>query len=134
MTALFVFIAALIIIGLISRYNESNKLFKVLFISLLLGMAGGAIGMKLFKANTKNDNGTTQVSPMQASPMVVFDLDAAITGDTLDVPSKPAGKEYMPVRDSFSINAPSSCSGEIRAQPKVSPHSRGGPKGYQDSG
>ena len=133
MTALFVFIAALILIGLISRYNESNKLFKVLFISLLLGMAGGAIATKFICSDSEN-NGTTQVSPMQASPMVVFDLDAAMIGDTLAIPAKPAGKEYMPVRDSFSINAPSSCSGEIRAQPNKSPNSRGGPNGYQDSG
>jgi disulfide bond formation protein DsbB len=133
MTALFVFIVAVILIMLIARYNESNKLFKVLFISLLLGMAGGAIAIKFINSDSKND-GTTQVAPMQASPMVVFDLNTAIFGDTLDLKSNPAGKEFMPPRDSFSINAPSSCSGEIRAQPINCSHIRGGPKGYEDSG
>lgn len=133
MTVLFVFIVAVILAVLIARYNESNKLFKILLCSLLLGMAGGTIAVKLFK-DSKKDNNTTQVAPMQASPSVVLNMDALLLGDTLAKPAKPAGKATLPDRDSSITNVPSKCSGEIRAQPKCKSCIRGGPLGYWDSG
>lgn len=133
MTALFVFTVAIILAVLIARYNESNKLFKILFISLLLGMAGGAIAIKLL--HDDKNNGTTQVAPTQGSPMVVFDMDAMLFGDTLAIEAKPASEGSLPDSYSSVSIAPSKCAGEIRAQPKnASPFNKGGPLKYYDSG
>lgn len=137
MTALFIFAVAVILAVLIARYNESNKLFKILFCSLLIGMACGAIAIKFVRNNANNDdknNGAIQVAPTQESPIVVFDVDAMMFDDTLTVKANPVSKDSLPDSNSVSI-ALSKCFGEIRAQPNnCSPFNKGGPLEYFDSG
>ena len=104
----------------ISKYHKNDNLFWMLVISLLAGMAGGAIAKKLSTTtDSKKDVMTTQVyNPTQVSPAICVDFYTQL-GDILASMANPASEVLeIPARDSkVSFYAPSKTSGEIRGQP-----------------
>lgn len=114
------------IVGLVSicwviaKYNKSDNLFWTLLVSLLAGMAGGALVSKLdSKSNNETTTNFTQVyNPTQVSPATSVDF-CTVLGDARAIMAEPASKvSEIPVRDSkVSFTAPSKTSGEIRGQP-----------------
>ena len=68
MVILLWIVVAFLLALAIARYNESNKTFWVLFISLLIGIAGGSVYTKLIQTNQSEDNSYEGVSPTQALP------------------------------------------------------------------
>lgn len=114
------------IIGLIAicwavgKYNKSDNLFWILLVSLLAGMAGGALVNKLdSKSNDEvRTYFTTQVyNPTQVSPAIYVEFDSSL-GDIRAHKAKPVIKDEL-LYDSKveSSTAPSKTSGEIRGQP-----------------
>lgn len=114
----------------ISKYHKNDNLFWMLVISLLAGMAGGAIAKKLSTTtDSKKDVITTQVyNPTQVSPADCIDFYAML-GDALAFEAKPASKvTEVPVRDSSYDIALSKSSREIRGQPhQLNPQNKGTP-------
>lgn len=104
----------------ISKYNKNDYLFLVLLVSLLAGMAGGALANKLTKKSSSEiRTDFTQVyNPTQVSPAICVDFCTEL-GDARAFTAKPASKvTEIPVRDSkVSFLAPSKVFGEIRGQP-----------------
>lgn len=104
----------------ISKYNKDDILFWYLLVSLLAGMAGGALVNKLTaKGNNEIKTDFTQVyNPTQVSPAICVDFCTEL-GDTRALTAKPAGKvAEIPARDSkVSFTALSKTFGEIRGQP-----------------
>lgn len=68
MTILLWIVVAFLLALAIARYNESNKTFWILFISLLIGIAGGSVYAKLTQNNQSEPNSYEGVSPTQATP------------------------------------------------------------------
>lgn len=91
---LLLFVILLVIICAIARYNEDNKLFWILLISLLAGITGGAMYQKLTTSDTKSKY--EQVSPMSVSPTVltavVFDEFETIKERSGNKSQTPTGK------------------------------------------
>ena len=68
MVILLWIVVAFLLALAIARYNESNKTFWILFISLLIGIAGGSVYSKLTQDTQSEPNSYEGVSPTQASP------------------------------------------------------------------
>jgi len=80
---LLLFVILVAIICCIARYNEDNKLFWTLLISLLAGIAGGALYQKLSSANDTTKSKYECVSPMPtASKVLAMDVFDQPTQDT----------------------------------------------------
>ena len=62
---LLVFILGLLIILGIARYNESNKLFWVLFVSYVLGFAGVKVILDTFSEKKQSEVSLNQAYPIQ---------------------------------------------------------------------
>lgn len=103
---------------LMAKYNKSDNLFWILLVSLLAGMAGGALVNKLDgKSNDENVNFTQVYNPTQVSPAICVDFYTTL-GDAPALVAEPASKDIeIPVRDSKVDGALSKTSGEIRGQP-----------------
>ena len=124
------------IVGLISicyavgKYNKSDALFWTLLISLLAGMAGGAISAKLSDNSDEREkrNDITQVNPTQELPAASIDF-FALLGSAYASEQNPVGKEQeIPAFGSNVINAPSMSTREIRRQPnQPNPLNKGTP-------
>lgn len=67
MTLLTFIIGMLIILG-IARYNESNKLFWILFVSYVLGFAGTKMLIDAFSDKQQNEVSLNQAYPTQGLP------------------------------------------------------------------
>lgn len=114
------------IVGLVAicwamaKYNKSDNLFWILLVSLLAGMAGGALVNKISNddSNEIKTNFTQVYNPTQVSPAISVDFCTKL-GDTRAIKAEPASKvTEIPARDSkVSFTAPSKTSGEIRGQP-----------------
>lgn len=106
----------------IAKYNKSDNLFWILLVSLLAGMAGGALVKKLDgKSYNENQTNFMQVyNPTQVSPADCVDF-CTVLGDTSASKAEPAGKvAEIPARDNkVSFIAPSKTFGEIRGQPTL---------------
>lgn len=118
----------IIICWLMAKYNKSDNLFFILLVSLLAGMAGGAMISKLNKENAKkNMTNITQVyNPTQVSPAISID-SIALPGDAVAFKAKPVSKDYGIPAIGSSVSAPSKLFGEIRGQPTNYPLNKGGP-------
>jgi len=114
---LLLFVILLVIICAIARYNEDNKLFWILLISLLAGITGGAMYQKLTTSDTKSKY--EQVSPMSVSPTVltavVFDEFETIKERSGNASQTPTGEGCL--RDIVLNIAPSEGMETIRSQP-----------------
>lgn len=102
MILLWFVLATLLAFG-IARFNKSNKLFWVLFISFIFGIAGGSIAHRFFTtSNSKQSkNYLTQVCPMQIHSTTldtnVYPVTSAMLNDTVDSKeSVSVGKDYTP--------------------------------------
>ena len=133
MTTLLTIFAVIGIITLcyiIGKYNKSDNLFWMLVISLLAGMAGGAIVRKANADKNEKKTITTQVTyPTQVLPANCIDF-YAVLGSTLAIRHNPAGKDLeIPACDSsYSSLALSKSSREIRGQPpQYNPQNKGTP-------
>jgi hypothetical protein len=103
-----------------ARYNESNKLFWALFLSMTVGFAGAT--MLTSNGNNKQDDEKThmQVCPMQA-PTVASDVPCLLADAALEVnideSLDPAGQVNAPAqRESKSVY--STIFGSARDQPQ----------------
>lgn len=112
------------IVGLIAlcwmmaKYNKSDNLFWILLISLLAGMAGGAIFQNLAKNQEEKSTNFEQVY----IPTQVFQANGigfyAEPGNTIAILAKPVSQEIE--APAFGIKfstAPSEVREEIRGQP-----------------
>jgi hypothetical protein len=133
MTTLLSILAVIGIIALcymIGKYNKNDNLFWVLVISLLAGMAGGAIARNAKREKSEKTNITTQViNPTQVLPANCIDF-CAVLGSTLVVRHMPVGQDTeIPARDSsYESYALSKSSKEIRGQPsQFNPQNKGTP-------
>ena len=95
--ALFVF--AILVAILFARYNESNKLFWTLFVSLTLGIAGVKVLYDTCGHKEQSEQSLDQAYPTQALPVAkdtclcFFDnIGSALVKET----SKPVSKALTP--------------------------------------
>lgn len=87
MLTLFTFILGIVLITLIARYNESNKLFWALLTCYVLGFAG----VKLIHDSFAKDEGKTtfmQVQPTQGLAASSGSLVYLLADDGLPAPKK----------------------------------------------
>ena len=132
MTMFITVIALIALCWLMGKYNKSDNLFWILLVSLLAGMAGGAIFNKLNAKSIegeKNNVNLTQVYiPTQVSPATSIDFYAML-GDARTFEVTPASKDLEVPAFGSKINvAPSMTFGEIRGQPNyLFPRNKGTP-------
>lgn len=102
---LALFLLGIVIITVIARYNESNKLFWALLTAFTISFCAG----KLFIDNSKEKSEVklTQAYPMQGltvmSEAIVLPLADIMTAATTKETSKPAGQANTPALCEFSI-------------------------------
>jgi len=82
MATLFLFIAGIILIILLARYNESNKLFWTLFTCLTIGMAAHVI-MSNISTEKKSSNNVPVVQSTQALAVTSSSLTYLLADDLL---------------------------------------------------
>lgn len=113
---------------IVGKFNKSDNLFWILLISLMAGMAGGAIAGKLNAADKKKTNFTQVYNPTQVSPANCVDFYTEL-GDALAYTAEPASKDVeIPAFGSKVSFAPSKVFGEIRGQPTFNnPQNKGTP-------
>lgn len=96
--ALFWFLLGIAIIFAIARYNESNRLFWVLFLSFVGSYMTASVVQKTLN-DTQDKKNLVQVCPTQVS-MDAPSLLSFLAGDeSIDVRAfyaKPVGKDYAP--------------------------------------
>lgn len=130
MTTLLTILAVIGLVAIcyiVGKYNKSDNLFWILLISLMAGMAGGAIVSKLEHSNDKNITNTTQVNPTQMLPANSVDFYAAL-GSTLAFEHNSVSKDKeIPARDSSISYASSRSYGEILGPGPFSPRNKGTP-------
>lgn len=90
---------AIIVAMLVSRYNQSNKLFWILLVSFLSGIAGAAVFNKMASKESSNKEKLTQVCPTQGV-LSISDYDSLLAGTDI-IPAKcqePAlvSQDYIP--------------------------------------
>ena len=84
---LFLFIVGLLLITLIARYNESNKLFWALLTSYVLGFAGCKLIYDNF-GHDESNNTFMQVQPTQGLAASSGSLVYLLAGEDLSAPTK----------------------------------------------
>ena len=96
---LLMFILGILIILSIARYNESNKLFWILFTAYTLGFAGMKVLIDTFSEKEQSEVSLNQAYPTQGLPT----MDSAfvciadnISGVTLKTTSNPVGQVNTP--------------------------------------
>jgi len=116
-------LGAVVVCWLMAKYNKNDNLFWILLVSLLAGMAGGAIFNKLndmSKNEEKNVNFEQVYNPTQVSQALYFCEEP---GKTLTFKVKPVGQVTETPAFGIEVNvAPSKVyRGEIRDQPPFKP-------------
>lgn len=97
----------------IARYNESNKLFWILFTCFVLGIAGGSVYQKIrLKQDKKNT--TMVVNPTQGYNTASFYVTDVV--ESTDYSSKLVSKEIQPNYGNVK-SCLSKCCVEPRTQP-----------------
>lgn len=72
-------ILAIVVAILVSRYNQSNKLFWILLVSFLSGIAGAAVFNKMSSEESSNKEKLTQVCPTQGV-LLISDYNSLLAG------------------------------------------------------
>lgn len=98
---LFIFILGLLLILGIARYNESNKLFWILFVSYVLGFAGVKVIYDTFYKNKEQSSQTlNQAYPTQAllatDGACMFTIANVDNTTTVKVTSNPVSQVNTP--------------------------------------
>lgn len=96
---LLLFVILLVLICAIARYNEDNKLFWYLLVSLLAGIAGGAMYQKLTTSDTKSKYEQVSPMPVESYALSTIEFDKFVQHDTCAEMPTLAG-EGSPSRDS----------------------------------
>lgn len=112
-------IGGIAVCWLMAKYNKSDNLFWILLVSLLAGMAGGAIFNKLSKMSEdeeKKANFEQVYNPTQVSQALYFYKEP---GKTLTFKVKPVGQvvEAPAIGIKESLAPSKVYRGEIRDQP-----------------
>ena len=96
---LFLFIVGIILIALVARYNESNKLFWALLTSYVLSFAGCKLLIDSFGHNESN-NTFMQVQPTQGLAASPGSLVYLLADEDLSAPKKvtsePVSQAFVP--------------------------------------
>ena len=111
------FIAGLLTILGVARYNKSVSLFFILLTAMLGGFAGGAMASRYVNDNA-DDTNSVQVQPMQNSPQGIGLFALVDVRDILE-PTGSVGKVETPASDTEYSIAPSS--GIIKDVPENPP-------------
>ena len=103
---LLYFVAAILIAVALARYNESNRLFWVLFVSFMLGLGAGSLFLRNI-GHKESKVVTTQVCPTQAlvqalDVYIPLASDLCITTDAINI-ADPASKDYTFVESSNNL-------------------------------
>jgi len=111
MTTLLWCITAIVLALLISRYNQSNKLFWVLVISFLAGIAGAAVFDAITsKESPKSKEKLTQVCPTQGvsdvSKTLIFLGEIDQIPNTCHIEPTLVSQDYTPVLSELSFSHP----------------------------
>lgn len=96
---IIVFILGLLIILGIARYNESNKLFWILFVSYVLGFAGVKMLLDVFGEKEQSEVSLNQAYPIQGLATMDNAFVCEVTNicsPTTKTMSKPVGQAYTP--------------------------------------
>lgn len=96
---LFMFCLGILLILLIARYNESNKLFWTLFTAYILGFAGTKLVYDSFHNKEQSQQSLSQAYPTQgllAMDNAFVCIDNTIGYTTAKTTSKPVGQVNMP--------------------------------------
>ena len=104
---------------MMGKSNKSDNLFWILLISLLAGMAGGAIFNKISKETCKENitNFEQVYNPTQVSQATSIGFYTA-PGETFALAAKPVGQDIETPAFGIKVSvAPGSVYGEIRGQP-----------------
>ncbi len=91
MTALVFILGILIILG-IARYNESNKLFWILFTAYTLSFAGAKVIIDTFDEKEQSEQSLNQALPTQGLDMTSSTCMCFVTGESLSTIVKNASK------------------------------------------
>lgn len=89
---------AVLLAGLIARYNQSNKLFWILFTSFVVGIAGGALYLK--GTSHGKEQAMEMAQPIQGSTSYANVTSDVLTTEDTIVPD-PVSKA-LPKPDSFA--------------------------------
>ncbi len=117
MLNLLTFFVGIVTIFLLARYNKSNKLFWLLFISMMTGFAGGTIVTRLYDSSKKDYVDTVTQNTM-LSELPACALFAQTPDNTDLVPSVEGGKSttafyteclYLSTPEYQSISNPRDC-------------------------
>lgn len=109
---------SVLLAALIARYNESNKLFWILFTSFVVGVAGGHLYMKATSTGHSKEC-CVKVLPMQAAPFSVTDNVATENGllsMCTPVP-EPASKDLSDKHVPTDTTTVSKCCAETHTPP-----------------
>ena len=96
---LFVYLLGILIILGIARFNESNKLFWILFTTYTLGFAGTKMLQGVFSDKKQNEVSLNQAYPTQGLPAMDNALVCIvdnISDATLETMSNPVGQANTP--------------------------------------
>ena len=106
---------------ILAKYNRNDNLFMILVISLLAGMAGGAIFNKLnSKSSEEKKTNLTQVyNPTQNLPAESIDFYAELGELSALEPISVSKVVEVPACDSYVSYSPSASTGKIRGQPTI---------------
>lgn len=110
---------SVLLAALIARYNESNKLFWILFTSFVVGVAGGHLYMKATSTGHSKEC-CVKVLPMQGTPMSVANAivttDNGVLSTSTSVP-EPASKDLSNKHVPTDTTTVSKCCAETHTPP-----------------
>lgn len=97
---LFLFILGILVVFAIARYNESNKLFWILFISYVLGFTGVKVILDTFKDKEQSSQSLNQAYPTQelftTDGTCMFTITNVDNTTTVKVTSNPVSQVNTP--------------------------------------
>lgn len=103
-TSILLLMLGFVLAGLIARYNESNKLFWILFTSYVVGIAGGSMYSK-YVHHDDNDESTTIVTPTPEFTLAdTIQFVTAAEEDTLSTKPNQVSKDTIVINDSSSVS------------------------------
>lgn len=110
-------LCGIIVAGAIARYNESNKLFWILFTSFVLGIAGQTVYEIATESHDSDSKTLVQNAPTQSLP-VVFATNAVTVNDTAhpELTLISVIKEHFGNNKSFAV---SECYVETHTKPPI---------------
>lgn len=112
MSSFIYFIFVIVVALLLARYNESNKLFWTLLVSLMAGMAGWTLYQKLTTSDKVKQNSITQIQQNGISVNKMNDIayfSSVILNTNDNKVPVPFYKEIESEYASNTVSYPSQC-------------------------